>query len=55
MLEGLDRVDSAWLRHAYGSARDVPGLLRNVASPDQDARDAALEDLWSRLCNQGTV
>jgi hypothetical protein len=40
------------LRHAYGSAEDVPGLLDQLG-PDQ--RTQAWDDLWSRICHQGTV
>ncbi|WP_433335617.1 hypothetical protein [Spirillospora sp. CA-294931] len=40
------------LSHAYGSAEDVPELL-DQAVPDQDA--PVWDDLWSRLCHQGTV
>jgi hypothetical protein len=40
------------LQHAYGSAEDVPGLL-DAASSDPQAKE--WDDLWSRLCHQGTV
>ncbi|MER7668102.1 HEAT repeat domain-containing protein [Kitasatospora sp. NPDC096128] len=42
MWEGLDTIDWAGLRHNYGSAQDVPGLLRRCAGPDRkDAVEAA--------------
>src|SRR5262245_57361628 len=40
------------LRHAYGSAGDIPDLLRRL-SPD--AKAAVWDELWSRLVHQGTV
>lgn len=30
MLEGIDSVPWGELEHAYGSAEDVPGLLRKL-------------------------
>jgi hypothetical protein len=55
MLEGLDAVDWGTLTHAYGSAGDVPGLLRALASPDQDAREEAVYELLGNIWHQGTV
>lgn len=53
MWEGLDAVDWAGLKHNYGSAEDVPGLLRRCAGPDpEDAEDAA-NDLLNTLFHQG--
>jgi hypothetical protein len=40
------------LRHAYGAAEDVPELLDQL-SPDGEA--AIWDELWSRVCHQGTV
>ncbi|UNO39076.1 hypothetical protein [Streptomyces sp. MST-110588] len=55
MLEGIDDIDWAALEHAYGPADDVPGLLRAAGSADPRAREAALEELFSSLCHQGSV
>ncbi|GHG34645.1 hypothetical protein [Streptomyces zaomyceticus] len=53
MEEGLNAVDWAALRHNYGSAEDVPDLLRRCAGPDpDDAVDAAF-DLLNQLFHQG--
>lgn len=46
-------TDWGSLTHAYGSADDVPDLLA-AAAADADDR-AVWDDLWSRLCHQGTV
>jgi hypothetical protein len=45
-------TDWSQLRHAYGPADDIPGLLAQ-AEPDMDS--PMWEELWSRLCHQGTV
>ncbi|WUI02432.1 hypothetical protein OHR68_11715 [Spirillospora sp. NBC_00431] len=45
-------TDWSALAHAYGSAEDVPGLL-DQAGPGLE--DATWEELWGRLCHQGTV
>ncbi|MEU6238238.1 HEAT repeat domain-containing protein [Kitasatospora sp. NPDC047058] len=53
MWAGLDAVDWAALEHNYGSAADVPGLLRRCAGPDpDDAVDAAF-DLLNQVFHQG--
>ena len=55
MLEGLDRIDWSSLHHAYGSASDVPGQIRALASTDQTEREHALYDLFGNIWHQGTV
>ncbi|MEU6178500.1 hypothetical protein [Streptomyces coeruleorubidus] len=53
MWEGLDAVHWAGLEHNFGTAQDVPGLLRRCAGPDaRDAEDAA-DDLFNLLFHQG--
>ena len=42
------------LRHAYGSAGDVPGMLREMKRRGFSVEDDA-DLLWSYLCHQGTV
>ena len=54
MLDGLDDIPWKDLRHAYGSAADVPPLLRALCgSPEQ--QDEALGDLYGNILHQGTV
>ncbi|MFE3073711.1 HEAT repeat domain-containing protein [Streptomyces sp. NPDC059247] len=53
MWEGLDAVDWAGLRHNYGSAKDIPELLRRCAGPDRDDARAASSDLYNHLFHQG--
>ncbi|MGN6506944.1 MAG: hypothetical protein ACTHM6_15420 [Tepidisphaeraceae bacterium] len=55
MLDGIDSIDWASLRHAYGSAADVPGLLRALASPDEVKRKNAIYELFGNIWHQGTV
>lgn len=45
-------TDWSTLKHAYGEATDVPALLAGLV-PDPEA--SVWEELWSRLCHQGTV
>lgn len=53
MWTGLDAVDWAGLEHNYGSAEDVPGLLRRCAGPGQDDADRAASELLNLLFHQG--
>lgn len=50
----LTVTDWAALEDAYGNARDVPILL---AAAEQASDETGIEwnELWSRLCHQGTV
>ena len=45
-------TDWSQLTHAYGPADDVPALLELA---EADPRNPAWNELWSRLCHQGTV
>jgi len=55
MLEGLDEIDWANLEHAYGSAEDVPGLIRELLSEDPKVRAAAMWELEGNIHHQSTV
>ena len=50
---------AAWreFRHAYGSADDMPELLRQLADfpPEIDSRTEPFYSLWSALCHQDDV
>ncbi|MFF1873326.1 hypothetical protein [Kitasatospora herbaricolor] len=53
-LSGLDEIPWADLRHAYGSAEDVPVLLRALARPGEDPeREERLDDLDAAIYHQG--
>ncbi|KUN06119.1 PBS lyase [Streptomyces yokosukanensis] len=55
MFTGIDEVDWASLRHAHGSAEDVPGWLRSLASADTVERATALDGMYGALHHQGYV
>jgi hypothetical protein len=42
VLAGLDEIDRAELEYAYGSADDVPDLIRALASTEPGEREHAL-------------
>lgn len=54
MFEQLDEVDWASMNHAYGSAADVPKLIRNLASDDAEVRDRALHAAYGNIFHQGS-
>lgn len=51
----LSLDDPKWneLQAAYGSANEVPGLLKRVYANPTD--EETLDELWSSLCHQGTI
>jgi hypothetical protein len=55
----LDLESPIWseLRHAYGSASDIPTLLRRLSGFPSEAssQDEPWFTLWSSLCHQGDV
>ncbi|MFF3863352.1 hypothetical protein [Streptomyces sp. NPDC002209] len=53
MWVGLDEADWAGLKHNYGSAEDVPGLLRRCGGPNPDDADDASSELLNLLFHQG--
>jgi hypothetical protein len=57
MLAGLDAVPWRDLTHAYGSAEDVPELIRalQTAPPDASGEDSPLWHLFGNIWHQGTV
>ncbi|WP_405817557.1 hypothetical protein OG241_23470 [Streptomyces sp. NBC_01390] len=55
VLADLDQMDWSRLRHAYGSAEDVPALLRDLASAVEETAAEAEQELWSSIVHQGTV
>jgi hypothetical protein len=55
MIEGLERVAWAELSHAYGSAEDVPDLLRRMAGTDEVDVVTAQQELRARILHQGSV
>jgi len=54
VLAGLDEIDWAELKHAYGPAGDVPGLIRALASTEPDERERAQYALYGNVFHQGS-
>lgn len=54
MLETLNDIPWKDLGHAYGSAEDVPGLIRDLAGSD-DQQEEALSAFFGNIWHQGTV
>ncbi|MGW2488453.1 HEAT repeat domain-containing protein [Streptomyces sp. NPDC001606] len=55
MFTGIDEVDWAALRHAHGSAEDVPGWLRSLQSADTAERATALDGMYGAVHPRGRV
>jgi hypothetical protein len=55
VFTGIDEVDWASLRHARGSAEDVPGRLRGLASADATERATALDGMYGTVHHEGRV
>ncbi|MFD8151114.1 HEAT repeat domain-containing protein [Streptomyces sp. NPDC059720] len=55
MFSGIDEVDWASLRYADGSAQDLPGLLRALASADPAERGSALDGMYGAVHHRGDV
>jgi hypothetical protein len=53
VLDGLDEIPWQLLHHAYGTAEDVPVLLRALARSDSQVD--ALYELFGNIWHQGTV
>jgi hypothetical protein len=53
LLDQLDEIPWQRLHHAYGTAEDVPELLRALARPDQ--KESALNELFHIIWHQGSV
>ncbi|MGN9791112.1 hypothetical protein ACTMTU_08405 [Streptomyces sp. OZ13] len=54
-LDGLDAHPWAGTTHAYGSAEDVPDVLRALTGDDEEAADEAVSELYGSVLHQGTV
>ncbi|MFB8167547.1 hypothetical protein ACFC60_06280 [Kitasatospora purpeofusca] len=54
-LDGLDSLSWSFHSHAYGSAEDLPDLVRALAGTDADAAREALSELYGSVLHQGTV
>jgi len=55
MLEGLERIDWRSLGDAYGPAASAPASLRLLTSGRSRDHREAFEELYTRLCHQGST
>ncbi|MGC0417929.1 hypothetical protein [Embleya sp. AB8] len=55
MFNGLDDIDWASMEHAYGSAAEVPALLRAMRSADAEERLEAFGRFYSAVYHQNSV
>jgi hypothetical protein len=53
MWDNLLRVNWSGLTHAYGWARDMPTILRNMTASDESARAAGWDTFWGAINHQG--
>jgi len=56
-LIALDSPRWKEIRHAYGPAGDIPGLLRAIDSDESDAKkgESCWQEVWSSLCHQYSI
>ena len=52
MLEDLESVNWRELRHWWGTAEDIPELIRGLAAPEKAQREAAYSLLLERIDHQ---
>lgn len=53
MWDNLLRVDWGRLTHAYGRARDMPNILRNMIAGDENTRAKGWDVFWGAINHQG--
>lgn len=54
-LAGINAIPWADIRHAYGSATDLPSLFPALLDVNHDRHDEAWEDFWNLVMHQGTL
>lgn len=54
MLENIDKVNWAELKHAYGTCENFPKIVRRLAHPQKSVRSGALSYISENLFHQGT-
>lgn len=55
MFKGLDDIGWKSLRHAYGSAEDVPGWVRGLVDADPAVREESLDAMYGAVHHQGDI
>jgi len=51
----IDEISWDELTHAYGSAEDVPDLIRNLTTTDSESFEETIDELFENIWHQGTV
>jgi hypothetical protein len=52
LLDGMSAPNWKDLRHAYGSAEDLPDILAEL---EPDPKSPVWSELWGRVCHQGST
>jgi len=55
LFEGLNALPWYDLKHAYGSAEEIPMWLRQLATSDEHIRKQAINHLHGSICHQGWI
>ncbi|WP_435157883.1 hypothetical protein [Amycolatopsis sacchari] len=55
VFAGLAEINWAAMKHAYGPASDVPGLLRKLVTDDPREREIAIDGMYGAVHHQGDV
>jgi hypothetical protein len=55
VFDGMEAIDWGSMRHAYGPAVEVPGLLRGLVDPDPAVRESSLDAMRHGVHHQGDV
>jgi HEAT repeat protein len=55
IFQDIHNIPWSDLKHAYGNADDVPGLLMDLVHEDEDARQSAIYKLFGSVWHQGTI
>jgi hypothetical protein len=55
VFTGLDDIDWKSLRHAHGTAEDVPTWLRGLIDPDPAVREEFLDAMYGAVHHQGDI
>src|SRR5262245_9120892 len=54
MLDGLDKIDWAAVQHAYGTATDVPDMIRGLAAAGDGQPEESLHAAYGNIFHQCT-
>jgi len=55
LLSGLDKVNWGSIKHAYGSAKDIPAYLKMLAKNNNKTWSKALTYIWENSNHQNSI